>query len=97
MTSHISKLAYGTDFSTILNEFWTDFLQFSAKDGGGVTSPPNPPLMCVPDDWMAQWLSGGLETQSQRCEFKSNSSSASDFFDGFSFIRIKHHCSTCRE
>ena len=25
----------GRTFSTILNEFWTDFLQFSAKDGGG--------------------------------------------------------------
>ena len=42
MTSRISRPAYGTDFSTILNEFWTDFLQFSAKDGGGVShNPPN--------------------------------------------------------
>ena len=32
MTSLISRLAYGTDFSTILNEFWAHFLQFSAKD-----------------------------------------------------------------
>ena len=40
MTSRISRPAYGTDFSTILNEFWTDFLQLWAKDGGGVT-PPN--------------------------------------------------------
>ena len=49
MTSRISRPAYGTDFSTILNEFWTDFLQFSAKDGGGgVSHPPTPPLMCAP-------------------------------------------------
>ena len=26
----------GPTFSTILSEFWTDFLQFSAKDGGGL-------------------------------------------------------------
>ena len=45
MTSRISRPAYWTDFSTILNEFWTDFLQISAKDEGwGVT-----PLMCAPD------------------------------------------------
>ena len=37
----------GPTFSTILNEFWTDFLQFSAKDGG-VSHPPTPPLMCAP-------------------------------------------------
>ena len=30
----------GPTFSTILNEFWTDFLQFSAKDGGCHTPPP---------------------------------------------------------
>ena len=38
----------GPTFSTILNEFWTDFLQFSAKDGGGCHTPPTPPLMCAP-------------------------------------------------
>ena len=39
----------GPTFSTILNEFWTDFLQFSAKDGGGgCHTPPHPPLMCAP-------------------------------------------------
>ena len=43
MTSRISRPAYGTDFSTILNKFWTDFLKFSAKDGGGVSHPPTPP------------------------------------------------------
>ena len=32
----------GPTFSTILNEFWTDFLQFSPP-------PPTPPLMCAPD------------------------------------------------
>ena len=37
----------GPTFSTILTEFWTDFLQFSAKDGG-VSNPPTPPLMCAP-------------------------------------------------
>ena len=42
MTSRISRPAYGTDFFTILNEFWTDFLQFSAKDGG-VSHPPHSP------------------------------------------------------
>ena len=47
MTSRISRPAYGTDFSTILNEFWIDFLQFSAKDGW-VSHPPTPPLMCAP-------------------------------------------------
>ena len=31
----------GPTFSTILNEFWTDFLQFSAKDGGVSHPPPN--------------------------------------------------------
>ena len=41
MTSRISKPAYGTDFSTILNKLWTDFLKFSAKDGGGCHTPPN--------------------------------------------------------
>ena len=43
MTSRISRPAYGTDFSTILNEFWTDFLQFSAKDGGCHAPPPHTP------------------------------------------------------
>ena len=43
MASHISRPAYGTDFSTILNEFSTDILQFSAKDGGRVWH-----LMCAP-------------------------------------------------
>ena len=38
----------GPTFSTILNEFWTDFLQFSAKDGE-VSHPPTPPLMCAPE------------------------------------------------
>jgi len=37
----------GPTFLTILNEFWTDFLQFSAKDGG-VLHPSTPPLMCAP-------------------------------------------------
>ena len=48
MTSRISRQAYGTDFSTILNEFWTDFLHFSAKDGGVSPPPPTPPLMYAP-------------------------------------------------
>ena len=34
MTSHISRPAYGTDFFHNFDKFWTDFLQFSAKDGG---------------------------------------------------------------
>ena len=34
----------GPTFSTILNEFWTDFLQFSAKYGGC-----HIPLMCAPE------------------------------------------------
>ena len=41
----------GPTFSTILNEFWNDFLQFSAKDGGGGVTPPTPPLMCAPEAW----------------------------------------------
>ena len=32
----------GPTFSTTLNEFWTDFLQFLAKDGGCRT-PAHPP------------------------------------------------------
>ena len=36
----------GPTFSTIFNEFWTDFLQFSKA--GGVLHPPTPPLMCAP-------------------------------------------------
>ena len=37
----------GPTFSTILNEFWTDFFQFSAKDGGGVA--PHPPTHTPPN------------------------------------------------
>ena len=47
MISHISRPAYGTDFFHNFDKFWTDFLQFSAKDGG-VSHPPTPPLMCAP-------------------------------------------------
>ena len=32
----------GPTFPTILNKFYTDFLQFSAEDGG-VLHPPHPP------------------------------------------------------
>ena len=34
----------GPTFSTILKEFWTEFLQFWGKEEGGVT----PTLMCAP-------------------------------------------------
>ena len=43
MTSHISRPAYGTDFFHNFDKFWTDFLQFSAKDGGRCHNRHTPP------------------------------------------------------
>ena len=35
--------AYWTNFFYNFNEFWTDFLQFSAKDGCNTPDTPPPP------------------------------------------------------